>query len=95
MSHPQNDHFNETINDYTPETSHQSKAMQAAERLPQHERKFNEIGEFSTLIGDLANAFAGKGIDYQREFTANTRTALSETLGVDELNFQLGQPINQ
>ena len=99
MSHPSNDHYNETINEYAeeynPTNFHQSKAMQAAERLPQWERKFNEIDPIAILLGDLSNAFAGKGIDYQREFSANTRTELSKTLITNELNFQFGQPINK
>lgn len=87
MSHPQNDHYEETIHEYKQE----SEAMKAANRLPTYERRFNELGEITNMLGDLANAFSGKGIDYQREFSANTRTDLSKTLIVDELNFQFGR----
>lgn len=87
MSHPQNDHYDETINEYKRE----SEAMKAAQRLPSYERKVHELGEISDLLGDLSNAFAGKGIDYQREFSANTRTDLAKILMVDDLNFQYGR----
>jgi hypothetical protein len=88
MSHPQNDNYEETIFEYKQE----SEAMKAVNRLSSHERKFNELSEITDLFGDLTNAFAGKGIDYQREFSANTRTDLSKTIILDELNFQFGRP---
>lgn len=87
MSHPSNTHHDETNFEYKQE----SEAMKAANRLPEHERKLSEINEISNLLGDLANAFAGKGIDYQREFSANTRTSLAKSLLVDDLNFQFGR----
>jgi hypothetical protein len=88
MSHPQNDHYEESIYEYKQE----SDAMKAANRLPQWERQFHKIDEIKILLGDLANAFAGNSIDYQREYSANTRTALAKSLIVDELNFQFGRP---
>jgi hypothetical protein len=87
MSHPQNEHYEETNYEYKQE----SEAMKAANRLPDYERKIHEINKINTLLGDLSNAFSGKGIDYQREFSANTRTDLAKNLIVDELNFQLGR----
>ncbi|HEX8266959.1 MAG TPA: hypothetical protein VF596_16275 [Pyrinomonadaceae bacterium] len=87
MSHPQNDNYEESINEYKQE----SEAMKAANRLPAYEHKLNEINEITNMLGDLAHAFAGKGIDYQREFSANTRTDLAKILIVDELNFQFGR----
>lgn len=87
MSHPQNDNYNETINEFRQE----SEAMKAANRLPSYERKLSEIDAIGILLGDLSNAFAGKPINYEREFTANTRTDLAKTLMVDDLNFQFGR----
>ncbi len=87
MSNLQNDHYEESIHEYKRE----SKAMKAANRLPSYVRKFSEMSAIEILLADLSDAFAGKGIDYQREFSANTRTDLAKSLMVDEINFQFGR----
>lgn len=62
-----------------------SEEMKVVDRLPYYEKQFNKIGEINDLISDLKDAFSGKPLNYEREFTANTRTSLAKEIYVHEL----------
>lgn len=102
MSLKENDHYNETMREYKSELEAllndlKDKKLPSKTTfgdlqylVPVPYSKFYNMENPRPRLTYFYNQQESK-IDYQREFSANTRTDLAKNLLVDELNFQHGR----